>query len=425
MMKLNRRTLFVGAFLASALFAFATPTEWMTWKSTGGHETKAKALGVRSGKVQLQLENGKKVTVPMAKLIEENRVFLKKHFKIKDPVDIMLEGSGQPAATSIDLELGKLLGPITTPDGSNYLLYIPKSLKEGRQAPLLFITSSGGGKKKIIEPLAQGAELTGTIMAMSMESKNKVASMTNHQHCANAIHHIKETLPIDEKQIYFTGGSGGAAMAFINSSKIKAAGVMPNVGYIPDGFEVTGDHFYIIGGAKDYNRYTSASANAFFGKKAIHRLFAGGHSNCPAWIRIEGMLWLNGRFLAQHKNEFPEQAADYEASMLKWMAEIKEVHRAYYFGRFLIDEYKIEGVAKSHLEGMMKEWESDPNNVRYYEGIMAIDKLSKENFSKFGGGSRQKHLDNDLSKEVLKVKQQYLGVPEVEELLQMFSEKSV
>jgi len=410
--------------LASTLLTAATPTEEMEWESTSGHKTIGKALSVHNENVQLQLKNGKKVNVPLNRLTQKNQDFLKKHFNLKDPVVKMLEGSGAETA-KLEQEMGKVLGPITTPDGSNYLLYIPTTLKQGRKAPLLFITSSGGGKKKIIEPLAQGAELTGSIMAMSMESKNRVAVGINHKHCANAINHIKENLPIDEDQIYFTGSSGGAAMAFINSSSIKAAGVMPNVGYVPSGFKVSGDNFFIITGAKDYNRYTSASANARFGEKAIHRLFPGGHSHCPPWIRIEGMLWLNGRYLAKNKDKHPEQAADYEASMLKWMADLKETHRAYYFGRFLLDEYEIQGVAKTHLEGMMKEWETDSENVRYYKGIMAIDELSKTHFSKIGGGSQKKHLDKELSKETLKVKDKFIGAPEVEELLQMLSEKTV
>ena len=88
--------------------------------------------------------------------------------------------------------------------------------------------------------------------------------------------HLIGSLPVDPQRVYFTGGSGGGAMSFYNAARIPSAGAMPHIGYIPDDTTLKGGDFFVINGATDYNRYTSAAAVKSFGKNAIHRFFVGG-----------------------------------------------------------------------------------------------------------------------------------------------------
>ena len=88
-------------------------------------------------------------------------------------------------------------------------------------------------------------------------------------------------------------------MTFYNASKMKAAGGMPHIGYIPQEVSAPSGHFFVINGTTDYNRYVSAQAVKILGKNAIHRFFVGAHQLGPDWLCKEGMVWLNGKYLAK------------------------------------------------------------------------------------------------------------------------------
>src|SRR5690606_7421574 len=115
----------------------------------------------------------------------------------------------------------------------------------------------------------------------------------NHEHAKNTVRHAIETLPVDGNRVYFTGGSGGGAMSFYNATRIKSAGAMPHIGYIPQDSTPKSGHFFVISGTNDYNRYASANAVEEIGKEAIHRYFVGPHHEGPDWLCTEGMTWLN------------------------------------------------------------------------------------------------------------------------------------
>lgn len=57
------------------------------------------------------------------------------------------------------------------------------------------------------------------------------------------------------------------------------------------------------------------------------------------------MTWLNGRYLADNKSKstLTDARLDWEAAMIEWINGMKatEAHRAYYWARFLQDDYKI------------------------------------------------------------------------------------
>ena len=81
-----------------------------------------------------------------------------------------------------------------------------------------------------------------------------------------------------------------------------------------------------MGGATDFNRYLSAAAADAAGERGFHRIYAGGHSDPPPWIRDEAMTWLNGRYLQAKKTDrnFADERLDWEASMLAWLLGKRE-----------------------------------------------------------------------------------------------------
>ena len=95
--------------------------------------------------MSFQTKDGRKLQVPLNKLISDDQELLKKHFKGKLP--------GLPelvAPSDLPYEQGVVHGPIDTGDGSKYFLYLPKSLSKDYKAPLFFWTGAAQTKSAAV-----------------------------------------------------------------------------------------------------------------------------------------------------------------------------------------------------------------------------------------------------------------------------------
>ncbi len=289
---------------------------------------------------------------------------------------------------------------------------------------MLFYTHSGGAKKpKLIEVLTDAADLLGWVMAISVESRNK--GTKNGMHVTNCLEHIFETLPVDEDRIHYTGNSGGAARAFLNTKLKKAYGVMPNVGYIPFGTEPSSKVAYVLGGGKDYNRYASAIAASKFGKFGFHRMSPGGHgNNSPAEFYMDGMIWMHCQYM-KAKNPTRAEKADFEASMINWLNELKETNskRTYSTACILRDVYKISGSNATLNDAIISELSADKNNILYHEGIIDIDELSEKTLQ-IPGGSKYGHFCKEAAKYAEKLKSKYSSIKEINDVLDAIISKT-
>jgi hypothetical protein len=259
-------------------------------------------------------------------------------------------------------------------------------------------------------------------MASCVESKNGQSFEVNHAHAKRCVEHLIANLPIDVRRVYFTGGSGGGAMSFYNALRIQSAGNMPLIGYSSDGTFKKDQYCYGIGGTTDYNRYATAGAVAEFKDRGFHRLHPGGHDGGPAWIGVEGLLWLNGRYLGDRKNdsEFDAERLDFEASLITWMNGLreKEPYRAHYWCTFLKEEYKIKGVNAAPVSKLLEELNADPMNARYTAGLAAIDGFSEKEYGSGGPrvGSKRKFTAPQEKKAAEKLAAEYAGVPLIEDI---------
>lgn len=404
-------------------FASAEPTGIRTWKSTAGTAIEATAEKVTNGQVSMKAADGRVLVVPMDKLSDEDREFLKKHFDIKDPVP------GQPTASTVALltgglphPAGQVSGPIDAGGGSSYYVYVPKTLREGRKAPLMLHTGAGGGNANSAKMYSEGAEVAGMIAASCVESKNGKSFEENHEHAKRCVEHLLANLPIDENRVYFTGNSGGGAMSFYNALRIKSAGNMPLIGYSKDGTFAKGQYCYGIGGTRDYNRHATAGAVAQFKDRGFHRLTPGGHDGGPAWLGVEGILWLNGRYLGDMKKDsaLDAERLDFEASLITWMNGLsgKEPYRAHYWCKFLTEEYKISGVNAAPVATLLGKLNADPKNARYTAGLAAIDEFSEKEYGSGGArvGAKDKYTTPEIQKAAEKLASEYAGVPLIEEI---------
>ncbi|MBK1828060.1 hypothetical protein [Haloferula rosea] len=403
---------------------FGEPTEVREWRSTAGTTIKAAALKVEGGQVFLKADDGREFKVAVDKFADQDRAFLKDHFAIKAPEP------GQPTASGVAMveggvtyPQGEVSGPIDAGEGSTLFVYVPKTLREGRLAPLMFHTGAGGGSGNSVKAYAEGAEFNGWVIASSVQSRNGPDHPeVNHEHSKRCVEHLLGNLPIDEERVYFTGNSGGGAMSFYNALRIKSAGNMPIIGYSPDKKYEKKQYCYGIGGNTDYNRYLTAHAVAEFGDRGFHRFHPGGHSNGPDWMGDEGITWLNGRYLGDQRkdSDLDAERLDYEASMIEWITTLQDAHpyRAHYWCHFLKDEYEIEGPNAAIVSGLLGELSKEPNNVRYTEGIAALDEFSDKYYvgEGEGGGSQFKHTSSKIEKAAEKLAEGYEGVPLIEDI---------
>jgi|GEM_PF-511123 len=416
----------------------AEPTETRIWRSTAGTKIEASILQIKEGKVQMKLKNGKTIMVPLVKFIAEDQAFIKEFYKKPDTDSVThdegeLKDSGIPLVTDgLPYEVGKVVGPVDVGGGVSYFLYIPKSLRQGRKAPLLHHNGPGGARKKNLNVYIKGAELNGWIVAASMQSQNNNELEDNYKFAKKDVEHLLKTLPIDKKRIYFVGNSGGGAQTFYNTATMKVAGGIPTIGYIPDGTKLKGALYYILAATTDHNRYLSAHAVDVAGKKnAVVRFHKGGHRGAPEWRYREGMIWLNGRYLAKRAKApgIAEERLDYETSIIRHIQKlkVKSPYRAYSWCVFLEEDYEITGSNAKILAGIRTELAADPNCLKYVEALKDIDDFSSRYYSPFGesGGSVFAHITPKITKAAEKLAEKYAGVPMIESICKELGKPTV
>lgn len=417
--------------LCCTALAFGNPTESREWTSSAGTKVTGSATEFKNGKITLKTTTGRTLTLGLEKFSSSDTEFLKSHFGIISPSDFSPSGSRLPF---IDGDLahpqGEITGPVKIDGGSSYYVYLPKSLRKGREAPLIFYTNAGGGNKGLFKYFIEAAEISGWIISTSVESRNGGGWEKNHEHAKRCVEDLLDTLPIDEDRVYFTGNSGGGAMSFYNALRIKSLGNLPIVAYSKDRKYPKGQYCIGVGGATDYNRYLTAIATKSYKKRGFHRFVPGGHTGGPPWVQNECLLWLNGRYLGdQRKNTaLDAERLDFERSMITWLNTLKAKapHRAHYWCHFLTTEYGIVGANAGTISTLLKDLSKNGKNVHYTQGLYALDEFSKKYYAPLGegGGSKRKHTTPKIKRAAQKLFETYEGVPEIETIAQQLGNET-
>lgn len=401
----------------------AEPTELREWTSTVGSKIEAKAIGLSDGKVTLKTGNGRTLVLALTKLSKEDGDFLKEHFK-PEPLD-----APSFKAPSLDHPLGEIVGPIEAAEGSSYYLYLPKTLADGAKAPLLFFTGPKPSKASTLERFTSAAELTGMVLAASVESKNQTnAFEINHGHTKKCLNHIGKTLPVEVSRVFFSGTSGGGATSLYNASLLKCLGALPYIAYIPDGSSPSKKGFYYLAsGAWDYNRYSSAGAAKKFKERATHRMYPGGHRMGRSEIAEEGTIWLYTRHIYEKGEDFPEEKTRFEARFMPYLTSLseKDSQLAYYWTDHILNLCEASGAIRPLVENLHEKLAGDQSNVRYLAGRVALDDFSERVFAaEDGKGSLAEHTTPKIQKEAQSLVEEFSDVPKIKETAEELLKKT-
>ena len=419
-------------FISPVLNAF----DLREFTSSDGRKMIAILISSNGDDVVIKTKSGKEFTIPMKSLSKADQLYVTEAIENAEitPKDDPegLRSNDQIFSGSLDLALeqGKLIPLVKTPEGSHYSIYIPKSLKKGRLAPLFFYTNSGGGKSgKLLINFKEMAEVLGWVIAISEESSNRNTSGTrNSVHSSRCIAHILETLPVDGDRIIYTGVSGGAATAFHNTVKKRGIAVLSDVAYIPREIskpKVT--YLYAVGGASDYNRYTTAYAANLFKKNGFHHMVPGKHRHSPDECKQDGMLWIQSRFYEDKQSKYKDEAEDFVRHAIIWLKKLskKDSMRSYANAKVLEKHVKVSSDQAANLGALISHLEQDPLNKLYYEGLLELNELSSKYLDRGKSiGSAYGHINEKAAKAAKKIEAKYADIPVLSQIIKGIQSKS-
>jgi hypothetical protein len=362
----------------------------------------------------LETPSGRVFTVEAAKLSAADQALLRQHFAEAPAAPVELS---QPSGT--------VTGPIEA-GSSHYHLYLPKSLRSGRKAPLLFFTHSGGGNAGRMKPLLEGAEICGWIVAMSVESKNGMEKEESVVHSKRCVDHLLKTLPVDSKRVYFSGTSGGSREAFYNSSQMDSAGVLAIIaGAQPEELSRS-KHYFFISGASDFNRYGTAHSYAAVKSSSAFRFHPGRHADGPGWLVTEGMMWLETKWGQKAKESGAAREA-FESAALSWAEGLKsrEPWRAAWWAGHLL-ESGLQPASRARAEALLKEAGAAPEAAAYAKGLADLEKFAENVLAEGPIYSPDcfDHTSPDIQKKADRLLEVHAATPWVKEILAGLKEKT-
>ena len=435
---MTTRAVLIALFSLCLWFTFgsrgnANETEWRTWTSVQGSKIEAR-LVERTGEVVVleRKDGGRQLQVRLSQLSQEDRDYLQSLPEVVEPP----EETGETTVTGLEAEPGVISGQITcqADERWSYRLYLPKDFHTGRQWPVWFVMSAGGGKNgKALRRYIPGADRLGCILALSVQSKNNFAdSDLAIEAMADDVY---ERLPVIEGLGFTSGMSGGSRMAYLLAERDKRIGGVLACGSESGVYLKEADFrparlrrsttVYSLIGTNCFNRSEAVRSHQEFPDHFRLRFFSGRHDWAKSPYIEEGMARVYGETLKQLKGD--DRTADrrrYARTMWAWTQEMRagQPWEAASWARFLADfeeDPRIQSQAKE-LAGELKD---DERVQLATKADKAIDGFCKKHFNRSISTEEDKKPDPAREAEAERLADKFGDLPHAE-LLRLLGKPS-
>ncbi|MDB4673370.1 SHD1 domain-containing protein [Verrucomicrobiales bacterium] len=412
--------------LLAPVFSGAAEPELRTWTSTSGSKMEARFLSLQQGVITLVRSNGKRLTLKVAQLSEEDQVFVKDLQKKLD------EGPrGEAKISGIDATPGEISEPIACLQSEwHYRLYLPEAFHTGREWPVWFVMSPGGGSKSSsLERYIAGAERLGCILALSVESRNKFAEAYTAMYAM--VDDIYARAPASEELSFASGFSGGSRSAYVlaeyrpNIAGVLACGSGYGIYIDDDGFRSANlprsTYIYSLIGTNCFNRDEAVRTHNKVDENFRLRFFPGKHAWAGSSLIEVGMARVYGEALLVNTDpKFDAYRRIFSRSIIEWVEEMAEERpwEALSWARFL-ESFPGDTGVSAQAASLIPTLEEDPRTGLASKAEKAIQAFAREYFSRNINSDNGKIPNPEREAAAEALAAEFEGLPHAEIILRL------
>ena len=354
--------------------------ELRLWKSRVGSELRAKAVKIEGDNVILEELTGKRRTVAIDKLSDEDQEYLREHPTLGS------EDADQFAGGDLDLEpleaplpeRGSISEEISCENRTSwsYYLYLPETYTTKRKWPVMYVMDPGGGSSGSLKRYVEGGRRNQFVLAMSKQSRNYFDKSSD---AVNAmVKDVEKRVSIDGKRRYASGNSGGARMAYWLAGKHTCAGLLP---CSAGGSARSKTIVYSLLGTNDFNRWGIMSSHERMRNRHNQvRFFPGNHDWAKSELIAEGMSYLNGKFLqSQSKMEADQRA--FARAVWETVDADADPGRAFEWADFFANDFPGAPEMKAEASKVFSTLERDSRAELHARGKREVERFAKKHFA--------------------------------------------
>lgn len=292
------KTLMRTALLFSVLLVFSIlHAGERVWTSSDGKNLPATLVSydLEAGEVKIKTRQGKDYTLPLTRLSEEDRVYLRE-----------LAEKDKAEREAREKAVGERAGKVSsekTDAGNSFHVYYPKSYSLETKPPLLILFSPGGQGRGMMKNFMRGSDALGWVLVGCDKLKNGMDDKVGDAIFSDLLPEIEERVDHDPARIYLGGFSGGAMRAYRYTAKFER----PWKGVVACGGWLGGEEYFdlayakrmavaIVNGENDRNAnsWIDRDSEVLKGRRAKVEVFKfpGGHQVGPPDVMERVMTWL-------------------------------------------------------------------------------------------------------------------------------------
>lgn len=393
----------------------AEPKEFRTWNSLAGTTLEARFVAEKQGFIRLEKEDGSLLTVKLDQLVDADHVYVEQATEVR----------GATRVEGISAAPGSFSGKISCEADNqwHYYLYLPNDFHTGRDWPVWFIMSpGGGGKPGPLNRYKEGAELLGCILALSVESKN---GFSDAELAVQAmVEDVFTRLPVVKELSFASGFSGGSRMSYrlaeleTNIAGILACGsgdgVYPRNGDFRSANLPRHTYVYSLVGTNCFNRTGTFEAHESFPEDFRMQYFPGNHDWAGSATITTAMARVVGEGLKIYEGDDAERLCRNFSRTVWEMTQDQQDDapwEAYRWASFL-KEFDGVPTIREQAAGLANALKNHPDVKRAQAAERDMHRLGEDYFDVFYTEDRKPNPERKRDAENMAL--EYEGLPHQE-----------